>query len=203
MGIWINVQIQLLTHDIGNRYHLSTYQPPFSESQVKTAMKIQNFLAPLLILAAMVPMVPVLGGGLSQAAEESNAVELYIPGLGDLMGATQMRHAKLWFAGANGNWDLAAYEVDELREGLADAAHFNPMFKNIPVQAMLEQFTTQPLARLDQAIASKKVEDFKQAFDQLTAACNGCHHAAARGFISITRPATVPLTNQTFMPAEK
>ncbi len=166
-------------------------------------MKIQNFLAPILIMATVALLTPALGEDLPQAAEESNAVELYIPGLGDLMGATQMRHAKLWFAGENGNWDLAAYEMDELREGLTDAAHFNPMFKNIPVQTMLEQFTTQPLSGLDKAIASKNVENFKQAFDQLTAACNGCHHAAARGFISITRPTMVPLTNQSFIPSGK
>ncbi|NDU85790.1 MAG: hypothetical protein G3H99_04160 [Ferrovum sp.] len=49
------------------------------------------------------------------------------------MGATQVRHAKLWFAGTEGNWDLAAYEVGELREGLDDAAQFDAMFKNIPL----------------------------------------------------------------------
>ncbi len=166
-------------------------------------MKIPNYLALIFILISVTSTAHAQEGGPQQAAEESNAVEMYTPGLGDLMGATQMRHAKLWFAGENKNWDLAAYEVDELREGLADAAHFNPMFKNIPVQAMLEQFTTQPLSNLDKAIASKKVEGFKQAFDELTAACNGCHHAAGREFISITRPIAVPLTNQNFMPTEK
>lgn len=166
-------------------------------------MKIPNYLALIFILSSVTSTVLAQEGEPQQAAGESNAVETYTPGLGDLMGATQMRHAKLWFAGKNGNWDLATYELDEMREGLADAAHFNPMFKNIPVQKMLEQFTAQPLSDLDKAIASKKVEGFKQAFDELTAACNGCHHAAARGFISITRPAAAPFTNQNFMPAEK
>lgn len=166
-------------------------------------MKIKNCLALMLIVSTAASIPPAIGEETPRSVEESNAVELYTPGLGDLMGATQIRHAKLWFAGENGNWALAAYEMDELREGLTDAAHFNPVFKNIPVQKMLEQFTTQPLSSLDKAIASKNVDQFKQAFDQLTAACNGCHHAAARGFISITRPTTIPLTNQNFIPSEK
>ena len=36
----------------------------------------------------------------------------YVPGLGELMAGQQVRHAKLWFAGENENWRLAAYEVD-------------------------------------------------------------------------------------------
>jgi hypothetical protein len=50
------------------------------------------------------------------------AKEPYQPGLGEFMTATQLRHAKLWFAGKQNNWDLAAYEIDEIKEGLEDAA---------------------------------------------------------------------------------
>ena len=38
------------------------------------------------------------------------AIQPYKPGLGEFMTATQLRHAKLWFAGKDNNWDLAAYE---------------------------------------------------------------------------------------------
>jgi hypothetical protein len=31
--------------------------------------------------------------------------------LGDIMGETQLRHIKLWYAGSSGNWDLVQYEV--------------------------------------------------------------------------------------------
>jgi hypothetical protein len=37
------------------------------------------------------------------------------------MAATQLRHAKLWFAGKMNNRDLAAYEIDEIKESLEDA----------------------------------------------------------------------------------
>ena len=37
----------------------------------------------------------------------------YTPGLGEFMLSIQEHHAKLWFAGKNGNWDLANFEIDE------------------------------------------------------------------------------------------
>jgi hypothetical protein len=59
----------------------------------------------------------------AQAAEEP-----YAPGLGEFMTATQLRHAKLWFAGKENNWDLAAYEIDEIAEGLkTPRSSFRPM----------------------------------------------------------------------------
>jgi len=67
------------------------------------------------VIAAFVLMAPVVVG--AQPAKEP-----YAPGLGEFMAATQLRHAKLWFAGQAKNWDLAGYEVDEIKEGLEDAA---------------------------------------------------------------------------------
>jgi hypothetical protein len=60
----------------------------------------------------------------------------YEPGLGEFMTATQLRHAKLWFAGQQNNWDLAAYEIDEIKEGLEDVARLFPTFEGIPVAEM-------------------------------------------------------------------
>jgi hypothetical protein len=41
------------------------------------------------------------------ACQQNNA---YTPGFGDLMSSIQVHHSKLWFAGKNQNWALAAYE---------------------------------------------------------------------------------------------
>ena len=122
----------------------------------------------------------------------------YTPGLGEIMSATQMRHAKIWFAGKAGNWELAHYELDEIREGLDDAVTFHPVFKNVPVSAMLDQFTAQPLADLDAAVAAKDRAGFRKAYASLTSACNACHQAAGHGFIVIKRPGASPFSNQAF-----
>jgi hypothetical protein len=46
--------------------------------------------------------------------------------LGDIMGAAQWRHIKLWFAGKLLNWDLAAYELSQMKGSLVDAATLYP-----------------------------------------------------------------------------
>ncbi len=127
--------------------------------------------------------------------------ENYLPGLGEIMSATQMRHAKIWFAGKAGNWELAHYELDEIREGLQDAVQYHPDFKGVPVSAMLDRFTARPLADLDAAVAAKDRARFNQAYDSLSAACNGCHQAAGHGYIVIKRPGASPFTDQEFAPA--
>jgi hypothetical protein len=122
----------------------------------------------------------------------------YVPGLGEIMTATQMRHSKLWFAGRAGNWPLASYELDELQEGFEDAVRFHPTHKDAPISDLLPRMTAAPLAQLDRAIAGKDVAEFTRAFDALTAACNACHQAAHFGFNVITRPTSNPFTNQRF-----
>src|SRR5947209_12244569 len=66
------------------------------------------------------------------SAAAQPAKELYQPGLGEFMTATQLRHAKLWFAGKQNSWELAAYEIDEIKEGLEDAARLFPTHDGIP-----------------------------------------------------------------------
>ena len=39
----------------------------------------------------------------------------YTPGFGELMSGIHVHHSKLWFAGTNQNWALAAYEQSLIR----------------------------------------------------------------------------------------
>ncbi len=141
----------------------------------------------------------LFAASLFAATSSSAAVAPYIPGMGEIMGATQMRHSKLWFAGKAGNWALANYELGEIREGLDDAVRYHPVFKEgVPVSKMIEKFTASPLKALENAIGEENEKDFTTAFDSLTDACNSCHHAANRGYIVIGRPTVSPYTNQDF-----
>jgi hypothetical protein len=123
-----------------------------------------------------------------------------VPGLGEFMTATQLRHAKLWFAGKNDNWGLAAYEVDEIKEGLEDAARLHATFEGIPVAEMIKTIIDPRLEQLEKAIAAKSGTRFIAAFDDLTDGCNSCHAAAGKPFIRIQRPTAPPLSNQNFAP---
>jgi hypothetical protein len=130
------------------------------------------------------------------AAEAGNRA--YVPGLGEIMALQQMRHAKLWFAGSNKNWQLAAYELDELREGFADAENLHSVQDQIPVAQLVDKITTKPLEEVGKAIEEKNSTLFSKTFDGLTMACNECHQAAKHAYIVIKRPDPLPFGNQDF-----
>ncbi len=122
----------------------------------------------------------------------------YVPHLGDIMGATQLRHIKLAYAGKRRNWELAAYELDQIKMSFQDAATYYP---GIPITDMT--IVEKPVRRLSEAIQQRNPKTFSAAFAELTAACNSCHQAIGRDFIVIQVPASSPFSNQIFEPAAK
>jgi hypothetical protein len=135
-------------------------------------------------------------------ASAQPANEPYVPGLGEFMAATQLRHAKLWFAGRAHNWDLAGYEIDEIKEGLADAAKQVPVHDGLPIPAMIKTNTEAALEALEKAVDAKSSAKFVAAFDKLTNGCNTCHTGAKHPFIRIQRPTLLPVSNQAFAPSK-
>jgi len=126
----------------------------------------------------------------------------YAPGLGEFMTATQLRHAKLWFAGKQNNWDLAAYEIDEIAEGLEDAEKQFPTHDGVPVADMIKANIDPAVEQLKKAVGARSRTKFVVAFDNLTRACNACHAGANKPFIQIQRPSSSPLSNQNFAPGK-
>jgi len=124
----------------------------------------------------------------------------YSPGVAEIMIATQIRHAKLWLAGEARNWELADYEIDELKEGLEDIVKYFPTYKDMPVGKMIEATAMPPVADVEAAVKAKDRAKFTAAFDKLTTACNTCHQSANRPFIVIQRPAGSTFPNQSFAP---
>ena len=127
----------------------------------------------------------------------------YTPGLGEIMTLTQMRHAKLWYAGEAGNWELAAYELDELEEGFAEARKFHQTHKDAPqpLNQVLPTMVDAPLAALRIAVDKHDPGAFAAAFDALTDGCNACHRTMKFGFNVVQRPSASAFPNQNFTPA--
>lgn len=158
-------------------------------------MKTFRFLiAALLLLFGL----PSLALSASQVPENSPAPQGYMPVLGEIMSAIQMRHAKLWYAGKGKNWPLAAYELDEIKEAFGDAAKYQPNFKGKPIAEMVGPVTAASIEQLEKAVAAKDSVRFVKAYDELSRACTSCHQATEHGFIVIQRPSFPPLTNQRY-----
>ena len=145
--------------------------------------------------------------GIAFAAPTSGAIcqtpQPYAPGLVEYMTMVQSHHVKLWLAANARNWDLADYQVDELKELLEDIAKRVPDYKGVPVGKMIETVTMPPIGEVETAIKKQDGTQFAAAFDKLTAACNACHESANRSFIVIQRPTSSPFPNQSFAPKKR
>jgi len=113
--------------------------------------------------------------------------------LSGIMAQQQMRHIKLWFAGTAGNWPLADYEIDGLKEGFDDVA-------KLLGDDVAQQHVGDAMAELEKSVEAKNRDNFVVAFDKLSAGCNACHATLDHAFIVVQRPALLPYSNQNFSP---
>jgi hypothetical protein len=122
----------------------------------------------------------------------------YHPELGEQMLGIQIRHARLWFAGEAQNWNLAAFELQELREAFDAVVEQNPEHATFQPQRLadiLPAMTKGPITALRDSIDHSSKPEFEKAFDALSAGCTGCHHIAGNDFLVIQRPKTPLLDN--------
>ncbi len=120
--------------------------------------------------------------------------QTYKPGLGEFMMSIQVHHAKIWFAGKNQNWDLANFEVGEIKETLDDVKKYctdRSEIKSLPI-------LYPALDSVNNAIKAKSIVRFNTAFIFLTNSCNSCHQSTHHQFNVIKIPVTPPYTNQEY-----
>lgn len=127
----------------------------------------------------------------------------YVPGVEQFMGVMLSQHAKLWYAGKARNWELAEFELGEIKEVMGDVQDLVPVFKNLPFADMLDAVIVKEVADLEKAIASKNFKKFAAGYDKLTAACNACHQGTEMGMVVIQRPTRPAFFNQDFRPKKK
>jgi hypothetical protein len=156
-------------------------------------MKLRGWIIGLLMACSFTPLAIAQS---SRDATKSN--EQYVPRLGDIMNAVQSQHIKLWFAGKAKNWELAAYELRQLKADLLQAAL---MYEGIPVTNVTTM--SKPAQSIADAIEARDGKRFAGAVGELTDGCNACHQSMARGFIAIEMPAAQPFSDQSFAPPKK
>jgi cytochrome c len=156
-------------------------------------MKLRGYMAALLMACSLTSFAIAQSGNMRATTSEQ-----YAPRLGDIMNTVQSRHIKLSFAGKGKNWELAAYELRQLKAGLVEAA---VMYEGIPVTNVTTM--TAPIQSIDEAIAAKDSRRFAKLFGELTEGCNACHQSMARGYITMRVPTEHPFSNQVFSPQGK
>ncbi len=146
--------------------------------------------------------VAVLAGAGTTAMAQSDFppslnIKQYMPRLAALMSAAQNQHLKLWYAGRAKNWELAAYQLRQLTDSLAEAAVLYP---GIPVSNVTTM--QEPLLSVADALAARDSRAFAASMRKLTDGCNACHVSMDRSYVVMTLPADQPPpANQVFAPA--
>jgi hypothetical protein len=100
------------------------------------------------------------------------------------------RMAAAWFAEQAENWDMASYQILEMREIQEVGETTRPARAEA-----LKAFETTFLDPLDKAVAAKDKTQFEAAYNGAMASCNGCHAAQTSaaypkgyGFIKVQTP---------------
>jgi len=128
------------------------------------------------------------------------------PAFDDLMTMlVQPRHIKLWAAGQQKNWELAAFQLNELRASLRRIGQTIPKYRTYDVDMSVASIFTPAVTKMDAAIKAKDAAQFASAYGELTTACNACHQGMDHPFLVIKVPdanAMQPFVNQSFAPAK-
>lgn len=125
------------------------------------------------------------------------------PELGREMLELQIRHDRLWWAGASANWNLAYYMVSELGEALQRIEQTNGEAIELQPEKLSEvmpRIMDPAIANVQAALARRDPKAFASAYDGLSAACNACHGVAGVSFLHLQRPQTRLLDNLRYAP---
>jgi uncharacterized protein YukE len=137
-----------------------------------------------------------LQDSLKRVQAETGTAKETAPGLGEYMTTIQLHAGKLWFAAKAANWQLAEYELDELKETMEAAKALNAEKGGVKISNVLDAVLQTQVAQLAESIKRKSSAEFQKSYDETLSACNGCHTESGHRFIQIVRPSAPPVTNQ-------
>jgi hypothetical protein len=151
--------------------------------------------------APAAPAAKATAGTGTTPADKEGPLQIleFKPGLDDLMTLLiQPRHLKLWAAGQQRNWALAAFQLREMRNAFDRIAATIPKYTNIDLGPTFINIMDSQIRALNGAISSQNPQLFMTAFSDLTAACNSCHEALNLGILVIKVPEVTGYPNQDF-----
>jgi hypothetical protein len=122
------------------------------------------------------------------------------PGVGTVMIEYATRFNSLWFAVQKSNWEMAHYQILEMREIQKVGETTRP---NRAVA--LKSFESGFLDPIDKAVLGKDSNAFTAVYDAAIAGCNGCHVTSSSSefktykFVKITQPTAPDFSNLDFV----
>jgi hypothetical protein len=146
--------------------------------------------------SAVVALLLAFSSSAGAAAEAAGprplpeAATAFAPGFADLMAMlVAPRHAKLHYAAEQRNWELATFQLQQLRSSLQRTESTIPVYLGRNVAETISALMEPHLKATESAIASADTKQFVRAYRELTAACNACHAYLEHPFLVVKVPA--------------
>src|SRR6266508_5705428 len=129
----------------------------------------------ILMLASQVSVSGAAPVGRAQAQATPTPLTLQQlsdiqPGLGTIMIEYGHRFSAMWFAEQAGNWDLAEYQLIEMRE-IQEVGETTRPARAAPLKSFESSF----LDPLEDGIKAKDKSKFESAYNAAIQGCNSCH----------------------------
>jgi hypothetical protein len=147
---------------------LRTRDGSIAEGFMKESRVVAISLAGVFALSAS--MLAVAQNAAPEAAPPAPArpglvILDFKPAMDDLMTMlVQPRHVKLYYAGQAKNWQLAGFEVNELRGALARIGRTIPNYRNINVDTAVAAIFADKLKAVDAAVKAGDLVQFNTAY---------------------------------------
>jgi cytochrome c556 len=116
------------------------------------------------------------------ADERFARVAKHLRGFDMAMVETGYRYTELYWAGLDGNWEYATYQLEKIRTTVNHGVERRP--KRAESARMLEA----GVLAVEEAVKARDAARFPSSFETLTAICNACHQAERVAFIHIVVP---------------
>jgi hypothetical protein len=153
------------------------------------------------VLAVAQNTAPAPGAAAPAPTRPGLVILDFKPAMDDLMTMlVQPRHMKLYYAGQAKNWQLAAFQINELRGALARIGRTIPNYRNNNVDNAVALIFADKLKAVDAAVKSADLAQFNRAYGEMTTACNDCHKTMEHAFLVIKVPESGNYPDQEFRP---
>ena len=132
---------------------------------MKSCHSLALLFAASLAVAGVAIGYPALGAAPAAAPPAGGGLQIleFKPAMDDLMTMLiQPRHMKLYYAGQQKNWTLAAFELNELGSALRRIGQTIPKYRNISVDATVGSIFASKIQAMDAAINVAKAETRKE-----------------------------------------
>ena len=116
--------------------------------------------------------------------EKIKKIEKQFRGFDHAMLETGYRYQELYWAGQDGNWEYADYQLDKIQLAIENGLERRPKRAK-----SAEHFLKEVLPQVKKTIVTKDSALFNKGFVVLTNNCNSCHAAEKVPFFTVQIPA--------------